>query len=185
MLIEQIKLYIATNPEYTALYLILGKIIGALIFFPGTPLTLLAGATLGLFWGSLVSIIGNTLGATLAFLLARFALRDFVRNNLYYKYPKIAEYEKKISKRGLATVLIVRLIPLFPFNVLNYLLGVTNVKTKDYIIGTFIGIIPGTVAFVYFGESLKMLSAINIAAAIFIILTLTYGGKYYDKKYNN
>lgn len=184
MLIEQIEKYIIETPEIAGLYLIIGKIIGAIILFPGTPLTLLAGVTLGTFWGSIVSVIGNVIGATAAFLLARFFLKDFVQKKFLSKYKNIEKYEKRFLERGLATVILLRLIPLFPFNVLNYLLGVTKVSTKDYILGTFIGIIPGTIIFVYFGEALKMLSIFHTVSALTGIILLTFIGKYYDKKYN-
>jgi uncharacterized membrane protein YdjX (TVP38/TMEM64 family) len=184
MLIEEVKKYITEMPEMAALLLVIAKIIGAIILFPGTPLTLLAGATLGTFWGSIVSVIGNTLGATAAFIIARFFLRDWVQDKFLSKYKNIEKYESRFLKKGLFTVILLRLIPLFPFNVLNYLLGVTKVSTKDYVIGTFIGIIPGTIAFVYFGEALKMLSFFHITSAILGIVALTFIGKYYDRKFN-
>ena len=183
MLVEQLRVFIEKDPQLTALYLILGKILGAVLFFPGTPLTLLAGATLGVFWGSIVSIIGNTLGATAAFLISRFFLRNYVTKTIYIKYPTIQKYEARFFNRGLITVIFLRLIPLFPFNALNYLLGVTQVKTKDYLIGTAFGIIPGTIAFVYFGNAITMLSPFHIISSIIAIAGLTYISKYYEKKY--
>ena len=183
MIIEYVTQFVTMNPELSALYLIIAKIIGAILFFPGAPLTLLAGATLGVFYGSITSLIGNILGASVAFFISRYFLRDYVSRTLYKKYPKIKEYEGKFFTNGLLTVICLRLIPLFPFNALNYLLGVTKVSTKDYLIGTAVGIIPGTIAFVYFGESLKMLSPIHIGLSVLAILGLTYTGKYYEKKY--
>lgn len=182
MLIEHIEMYIHMNPNLSGLYLIIGKIIGAILLFPGTPLTLLAGATLGVVWGSIVSIIGNTLGATAAFFIARYFLKDFVQKKCYEKYPTIAKYEHSFATRGFATVVLLRLIPLFPFNVLNYMLGVTHVKPREYILGTFIGIIPGTIAFVYFGKSITMLSPFHIITSLVAIIGLTYIGKHYEKK---
>jgi uncharacterized membrane protein YdjX (TVP38/TMEM64 family) len=183
MLLEQVKHFVEQDPQLTSLYLIIAKIIGAVLLFPGTPLTLLAGATLGVFWGSVVSIIGNTLGATAAFLISRFFLRKYVTKTIYTKYPAIQKYESHFFTNGLITVLLLRLIPLFPFNALNYLLGVTQVKTKDYLIGTAFGIIPGTIAFVYFGNAITMLSPFHIISSIIAIVGLTYVGKYYEKKY--
>lgn len=185
MLIEEIKHFIAMQPELTALYLILGKILGAILFFPGTPLTLLAGATLGVFWGSITSLIGNTLGATAAFFISRYVLRDFVVRTVYKKYPKIDEYESRFFSHGLATVLLLRLIPLFPFNALNYLLGITRVTTREYILGTSLGIIPGTIAFVYFGNALSMLSPFHIIMSILAIIGLLYIGKHYERREKN
>jgi len=181
MLVENLKMFIERDPELTAVYLILGKIIGAVLFFPGTPLTLLAGATLGVFWGSVVSLIGNTIGATAAFFVSRYFLKDYVTTTLYKKYPKIEKYEYRFFNHGLITVILLRLIPLFPFNALNYLLGVTSVTAREYIIGTAIGIIPGTIAFVYFGNAIGMLSPFHIVISILAIVGLTYVGKYYEK----
>lgn len=183
MLIEQVKHFVEQDPQLTAFYLIIAKIIGAILLFPGAPLTLLAGATLGVFWGSIVSIIGNTLGATAAFIISRFFLRDFVIKTIYAKYHAVEKYEARFFSNGLLTVIFLRLIPLFPFNALNYLLGVTQVKTKDYLIGTAFGIIPGTIAFVYFGKAITMLSPFHIISSIIAIAGLAYVGKYYEKKY--
>lgn len=183
MIIDYISHFIALNPELSVFYLIGAKIIGAVLFFPGAPLTLLAGATFGTFYGSIISLIGNVLGASSAFFISRYCLREYVTKTLYKKYPKIQDYESKFFSNGLFTVLFLRLIPLFPFNVLNYVLGVTRVSTRDYLIGTAIGIIPGTIAFVYFGESLRMLSPLHISLSLLAIIGLTYIGKRYEKKY--
>lgn len=182
MILEQVKIFIEMHPELTASYLIVAKIISAVLFFPGTPLTLFAGATLGVFWGSIISIIGNTLGALAAFCIARLFLRIYVEKYLYAKYPLIKEYESRFLEHGLVTVLLLRLIPLFPFNALNYLLGVTKVSIKDYALGTAVGIIPGTVVFVYFGKAFVMLSMVHIAASVVAITTLLYIGKIYKKR---
>lgn len=182
MLLEHVQELIKMYPELSALVLILAKIIGAVIFFPGTPLTLLAGATFGVVWGSVVSLIGNILGATMAFFISRYFLQKYVVKNILSKYPNIAQYEKRFSTHGLETVILLRLIPLFPFNVLNYLLGVTRVSNRDYIVGTAIGIIPGTIAFVYFGQSLAMLSVVHIVLSVVAIIGLIYIGKIYAKK---
>ncbi len=182
MLIEYVKNLVTQDHQLTGVYLIAAKIIGAILFFPGTPLTLLAGATLGVWWGSLVSIIGNTLGAVAAFFIARYFLKDYVQAHAYQKYPKIRMYENRFFKNGFATVIFLRLVPLFPFNALNYLLGVTHVSARDYILGTAIGIIPGTIAFVYFGESLSMLSSFHIITSLTAIVGLVYIGKFYEKK---
>lgn len=183
MIVEYVSHFVSMNPELSVLYLIIAKIIGAVLFFPGAPLTLLAGATLGVYYGTITSLIGNTLGATAAFLISRYFLRDYVSNTLYKKYPKIKDYEGRFFSNGLFTVICLRLIPLFPFNALNYILGVTRVSTKDYLIGTAIGIIPGTIAFVYFGESLRMLNPIHSMLSLLAIVGLLYIGKHYEKKY--
>ena len=181
MLIEYIKEFAGQDKGLTAFYLIIAKIVGAVFLFPGTPLTLLAGATLGVFWGSIVAILGNTLGAIIAFIISRYFLSDFFYKKVYLKYPSIQKYEKKFFTKGVATVIFLRLVPLFPFNMLNYSLGLTRVSLKDYSLGTFLGIIPGTIAFVYFGGALAMLSPFHIISSIIAITGLIFIGKYYEK----
>lgn len=182
MLIEQVKHFVQQDPQLTAFYLIGAKIIGAIILFPGAPLTLLAGATMGVVWGSVVSLIGNTLGAITAFVISRYFLRDFFYEKIYLRYPTIQKYEERFFKKGVSTVIFLRLVPLFPFNVLNYSLGLTRVTLRDYSIGTFFGIIPGTIAFVYFGEAIAMLSIFHIVSSLIAIAGLMYVGKYYEKQ---
>lgn len=170
-------------PFVSALVLIFLKTISAPLGVPGTPLTLLSGAIFNNFWGTLVALIGNTAGAVLAFLLSRYILRDYVQNKFLSKYPKIKEYETRLEKRGLITVAVLRLIPLFPFNVLNFVLGVTKIKFKDYLIGSFVGMIPGAFVFVSLGGSLSALDPMNITLSILGIFALIYLGKWYERKY--
>ena len=129
---ETFRIYIEQQDKFqAAIYLIMAKIIAGITFLPGSPLTLIAGAVLGTFWGTIVSIIGNTIGATMAFLLARYILKNWVQNKILIKYPKLAEYENKLFKNGFATTVFLRLVPLFPFNALNFVLGVTEVKFQE------------------------------------------------------
>ncbi len=165
-----------------AIYLIIAKSISGAAFIPGSPLTLIAGAILGTFWGTIISLVGNTVGATLAFLIARYLLKNFIQKTLIQKYPAIKNYEDKLIKNGFTTTVFLRLVPLFPFNAINFILGVTDMKFKDYIFGTMIGIIPGTIAFVYFGESIKMLNIYSIVFAILGIFGLSFVGKFWKLK---
>lgn len=162
--------------------LIFSKIVSGALLLPGTPLTLLSGAILGKFWGTVAAVIGNVLGATAAFLWARYLFRNFVQKTILQKYPKINQYENKLSQNGFLTVVFLRLVPLFPFNALNPVLGVTDIRFKDYFLGTLVGIIPGTFAFVYLGESFRMLSFWNILFAVMGILGLIYLGKFLKLK---
>lgn len=169
-----------------ASFILIGlKIISAVLGLPGTPLTLLSGSLFGKLIGTIIALIGNTIGAACAFLLSRYVFRDYVEKNILPKYPKIKEYDKKLQQKGFSTVVALRLIPLFPFNALNFLFGVTSVPFKQYVVGSFIGMIPGTFIFVYFGQSLRMLSPFNIALAILGIVVLTYLGRKYEKHFSS
>lgn len=168
-------------PTLTAAILILLKTVAAPLGLPGTPLTLLTGSLLGSLWGTVVALIGNTAGAALAFLLSRYVFKDYVQMTLLPKYPRIKEYEQRLEREAFLTVVILRLTPLFPFNGLNFLLGVTNISFGAYVLGSFIGMIPGTFAFVYFGESLRMFSLVKVLFAVVGIAGLIYIGHRYEK----
>lgn len=182
-LLQILEMQSMEMPFVAACILVGLKIVATTLGLPGTPLTLLAGSLFGKLFGTIIALIGNTLGATAAFLLSRYVFRDYVNAHILSNYPKIKSYDEKIKHKGFSTVMALRLIPLFPFNVLNFLLGVTSIPLKKYILGSFIGMIPGTFIFVYFGESLRMLSAFNILCAILGIILLTYLGRVFEKRF--
>ena len=120
-------------------------------FVPATILTLGAGAIFGLVTGTLVVIAGATLGATLAFLLARTILRKRVER-MAARHPKFRALDEAITREGTKIVFLVRLSVLFPFTWINYVLGLTGVRLRTYIWTTLVGIAPATFAFVYIGS---------------------------------
>jgi len=158
--------------------------IGSILFLPGTILSVAGGAIFGAAKGTLYVVIGATLGATLAFLIARYFARSFFEDIVEKKFPKLKEYDEKLEKNGFMTVLFFRLIPLFPFNGLNFALGLTKVKTKDYFLATMIGIIPGTFAFVYLGSSIASMNFRNILFAVILLALLSLSIKTFNKKNN-
>lgn len=180
-LFTQLEAQSKVNPFMIAGILIALKSVAPPLGFPGTPLTLITGSIFGVWIGTLVAIIGNTIGATLAFLLARYIFQDYTKK-LISKYPRIEKYTSRLEKHGLSTVLFLRLVPLFPFNIINFLLGVTPLPLRVYVLGSFIGMIPGTFLYVYLGGSLQMLSPLNITLSIIGIIALTLIGKYYEKR---
>lgn len=125
-------------------------IIATVAFLPGSILTLAGGAIFGLFWGSIYVFIGATIGATLAFLVGRYLARGWVSKKIAGN-QKFAAIDNAVGKEGLKIVFLTRLSPIFPFNLLNYGLGVTGVSLKDYVLAS-VGMIPGTIMYVYFGS---------------------------------
>jgi uncharacterized membrane protein YdjX (TVP38/TMEM64 family) len=120
------------------------------LFIPGSLLTLGGGALYGVVWGSIYVIVAATLGATIAFLIGRYFARNWVSQQIQ-GHPKFQAIDFAVAREGLKIVLLTRLSPIFPFNLLNYAFGVTRVSLKDYVIGS-IGMIPGTVMYVYLGS---------------------------------
>jgi uncharacterized membrane protein YdjX (TVP38/TMEM64 family) len=125
-------------------------IIATVAFLPGSILTLGAGVVFGVVWGSLYVLIGATLGATAAFLVGRYLARNWVARKIEGN-KKFAAIDRAVGKEGLKIVLLTRLSPVFPFNLLNYAFGITGVSLKDYFIGS-VGMIPGTIMYVYIGS---------------------------------
>ena len=125
-------------------------IIATVAFLPGSILTLAGGAIFGLFWGSLYVFFGATIGATLAFLVGRYIARGWISKKIEGN-EKFAAIDKAVGKEGLKIVFLTRLSPIFPFNLLNYGMGVTGVSLKDYVLAS-VGMIPGTIMYVYFGS---------------------------------
>ncbi len=119
-------------------------------FLPASIVTLGAGVVFGVVQGSLYVFIGAMLGATAAFLVGRYLARDWVGRKIAGN-AKFKSIDEAIGREGRKIIFLIRLSPAFPFNLLNYALGLTKVSLKDYVLGTT-GIIPGTIMYVYLGS---------------------------------
>lgn len=119
-------------------------------FVPGGLLTLAGGALFGVIRGTVFAMIGATLGAVAAFLVARYAIRRFVKQRIEAS-PRFNALDAAIGGEGRKIVFLLRLTPLIPFNALNYALGVTRVRLVDYVIGSA-GMLPGALLYAYYGH---------------------------------
>lgn len=122
--------------------------LAAVLFLPGSALTLAGGALFGPVLGTFYNLTGATLGATLAFLIARYLAADWVTNKTG---GRVKQLINGVEKEGWRFVAFVRLVPLFPFNLLNYALGLTRLRLLHYILATSLFMLPGTIAFTYLG----------------------------------
>jgi len=130
------------------LLFILAYALAAVLFLPGSVLTLAGGALFGPVLGTLYNLAGATLGATLAFLIARYLASDWVAAKAG---GRVKQLINGVEGEGWRFVAFVRLVPLFPFNLLNYALGLTRLRLTHYIIATFIFMLPGAIAYTYLG----------------------------------
>ena len=141
---------------------IVGYIVACIAFIPGLLLTLAAGAIFG--WiGVLYVFVGAALGASAAFLIARYVARSAVERKLAGN-PRFAAIDRAIAREGRKIVTLLRLSPAFPFNLLNYALGLTQVRLGDYLLA-MVGILPGTLLYVYAGKLLGDVAALAGGAA--------------------
>jgi len=134
-------------------------VLAALFFVPGSLVTLAAGFLFGVAKGSVVVSIGATLGAAAAFLTARYLARDRVEGKIMSN-PRFHAIDRAVGREGFKIVLLTRLAPVFPYNVLNYAFGLTTVSFRRYILASWIGMIPGTLLYVYLGSTAKDLAQI-------------------------
>ena len=129
---------------------ILGYAIAVVAFIPGSILTLASGAIFGLIQGTIYVFVAAVLGSTLAFLIARHGARERIEMRIEGD-PRFAAIDRAVGGEGRKIVFLLRLSPIFPFNLLNYALGLTKVKLADYVIAG-LGMLPGTLLYVYLGK---------------------------------
>lgn len=169
------------GPIGYAVYVLVYAVAG--LFFPASILTLGAGALFGVVAGSIVVAVGATLAATMAFILARTILRQRIER-MAAGNPKFRAVDAAIGREGVKIVFLVRLSAVFPFVFINYAFGLTAIRLVPYIVTTFVGILPLTVAFVYLGAAgaaagtqSSAKTAITIAGAVIALGVSIFVGK--------
>lgn len=120
------------------------------LLLPGAILTVGAGFAFGLGWGFVVVSAGSTIGAALAFLIGRFLARDRIEA-MTSQAPKFRSVDRAIGQKGAKLIMLLRLSPLIPFNLSNYFYGLTAVRFWPYVMASWIGMMPGTLLYVYLG----------------------------------
>jgi uncharacterized membrane protein YdjX (TVP38/TMEM64 family) len=122
--------------------------LGTVLFIPGAIFGLAGGVLFGPVWGAVLNLIGATLGATLAFLAARYLAADWVRRKAGGRLDRLIA---GVEAEGWRFVAFVRLVPLVPFNLLNYALGLTHIPLLPYVVASLVCMAPGTIAYTYLG----------------------------------
>ena len=124
--------------------------IGTIVFLPGSLFALAGGALFGPVWGAILNLLGATLGASFAFLIARYLAGDWVAQKSGGHLKRLVD---GVEKEGWRFVAFVRLVPLFPFNLTNYALGLTRIGFLSYVLTSFICMAPGAIAFSWLGHA--------------------------------
>jgi len=147
------------NPIYGTMTLTVIYAVSLVFCFPGTPLNLAAGFLFGTWLGSFVTVIGADVGATLAFLLGRTLGREWAQQQIM-KNKRFGLVNLAVEKNAWLIIFLVRLSPVFPFGICNYLFGVTKSTFWIYWSATTAGLIPCTMAYTYLGSLMRSLSDI-------------------------
>ncbi len=145
---DQVELWLERAGLWAPLFFILLYALATVLFIPGTVLTIVGGALFGPIYGSLINLTGATIGASFAFLISRYLVSDWVKQRAGDKITKILD---GVDSEGWRFVAFTRLVPLFPFTILNYVLGLTKIPLLHYIVATWIFMLPGAFAYTYLG----------------------------------
>ena len=162
---------------YIALY-----IMATVFLIPALAMTLLAGVAFGPFLGVVYVSIGSVIGASVAFLIARYAARDMVEHWVA-RNEQLQKIDAGVERHGWRMVMITRLVPLFPFNLQNYAYGLTRIRFFTYFFVSWLCMLPGTIAYVQVGGALisgkgapkKTVFYLAIAAILIVVVSLIPG----------
>ena len=172
----QLEALLADAGSAAPLVFMLIYIIGTVFFLPGSVLTLLGGALFGPVWGTFYNLTGATIGAMLSFLVARYLASDWVASKTG---GRIKQVINGVENEGWRFVAFTRLVPLFPFNLLNYALGLTKIPFTHYSLTTYLCMLPGALAYTYLGYAGKeaiaggedMVQKIMLAIALLAVVS--------------
>jgi len=150
-------------------------IIRTFFLFSSTLLALTAGISFGPLWGTIYTVIGATSSACLAFFLARFLGEDFLEWLLHRYTPAIEKLDEKISREGFWIILLLRIVPLVPYDIVNFGAGFSKMRFWPYFWSTLIGLIPSSIVFNFLGRSLLDLrdpkNQLVLALVLIVLLT--------------
>jgi len=136
----------SAHPLTARLLYVLIYVVGTMVLLPGLPLSFVGAYLFGVWEGTLWTWIGAVIGATLAFFIAKALGRESVDRLLG---GRLKALDERLREHGFTGLLIIRLLPIFPFNGVNFGCGLTGIRTRDYVLATAIGIVPGTFIYQY------------------------------------
>jgi uncharacterized membrane protein YdjX (TVP38/TMEM64 family) len=155
--------------------------IAACVFFlPGLPISIAGGLIFGAVWGTIYTTIGANIGAATAFLIGRYAARGMVERRLQSN-ARLKKIDEGVKRQGWRMLMVTRLVPIFPFNIQNYVYGLTDIKLSTYVLVSLVCMLPGTIAYnfaagsVRTGDFGRTLWYLGIAAVFFVLLSLVPG----------
>ena len=165
------------GPLAPIIYIVMFPLV-PLALFPDAILAIASGSVFGVVWGSIYTMIGAICGSTLSFYIARLIGRDFVMKLVRHKADW---FEDGVEKQGFIIILLLRLVPLIPFDVISYGAGLSKIKYSDFIAATFIGIIPGVVIYANLGDQILNVHSPEFYLSIGLLIGL-FVLSYYLKK---
>lgn len=172
--LEEIKTWVLGHGAWAAVIYIATFVVLPIFFFP-VPVIVLAGGTIfGLFKGTLYTMIGVLINTPIMYFIGRFLLKDFVHNFVNnHMSEKLRKALQSTNQKVLALVLfIIRLSPIFSYNLVNYISGVTEIKFLPYILTTIAGVLPGVIVFINIGENVLNVGSKEFFISLSFLLVL-------------
>jgi len=155
-------------------------IAASVLFLPGLAITIVGGLVFGAVWGTVWTTVGANLGAVAAFLVGRYAARGMVEG-MVEKNEALRKIDEGVKRQGWRMLMVTRLVPIFPFNVQNYVYGLTDIPLRTYVLVTLPCMLPATIAYnfaagsVRTGDFGKTIWYLGVAAVFFVLLSLVPG----------
>lgn len=178
--IHEIKSYIDSFGNFAPIVYIIMFSLVPLTLFPDSVLAIAGGLAFGLYKGYIYTAIGALIGGTISFYISRKLGRNIVKK---LTKDKLDNIETMVNTKGFSIILLLRLIPLFPFDVISYGAGLTSVKYKDFIMATFLGTIPGILVFTNIGAQALNIGSNNFYISIALLILLIFISMILKKKF--
>lgn len=163
--------WLSRHGSLAAILFVVVRVAGAVAFVPGSIMAIAAGVVFGPIWGAVYNLVASVLGAAAAFGIARSFAPHWLKERLR-REALLERLVRGIEAEGWRFVAFVRLVPLFPYNLLNYALGLTPLKWSHYIAASAICMVPGDVAYVYVGHASRNAALGDIAAVRHALLAV-------------
>lgn len=178
---DSIKEYIKSFGIFAPIIYIVMFTVVPLTLFPDAMIAITGGMIFGMYYGTIFTIIGAVTGATLSFFIARYLGREIVEKLIK---GKASYFENGIEKNGFLLILILRLIPLVPFDIISYGSGLSKIKYKDFILATAIGVIPGVLVYINLGDKALDIRSPQFFIAVGFLIALFLFSYFMKKKVN-
>jgi uncharacterized membrane protein YdjX (TVP38/TMEM64 family) len=178
--IDRIDAWFESLGLWAPLVFILLWIVACVFFLPGLPISIAGGLIFGAVWGTVWTTVGANIGAAAAFLIGRYVARAMVERQIASN-ASLRKIDDGVKRQGWRMLMITRLVPIFPFNIQNYVYGLTDIKFSTYVLVSLPTMIPGTIAYnfaagsVRTGDFGRTLWYLGIAAVFFVLLSLIPG----------
>lgn len=175
--VEEIRDVVLNYGIYAPLIYILIFAFLPITFFPVPILALAGGVCFGVTEGTIYTLIGAFFNSAIMFFMARYMGKDYIIDFLHKKVKpeKLSKYTNIDNNNGFFLIFILRLIPIMPYNVINYMAGLTEVSFSKYNIATMLGILPGTIIFLNVGDKMKEVHSKEFMISLALLVSLTIG----------